>query len=182
MSKKQSKKVTQMEFDWDFPSKLEKVVRDRKRIGDIVAAGSFRQTQAENEFDLCVVLAAGVKKAISLSGLSRDQVVDEINKYFGRNHDDASKDAGICRKPLTIHMLNNYLSKPAHYPIPAYYLFAIHHITKSLEPGRVMVEAEGAKVATGAEIRQMALGKLEEHIVEINKLKKEIKCQRQEAR
>jgi hypothetical protein len=75
-------------------------------------------------------------------------------------------------------MLNNYLSKPSERPIPAYYLFAIHHVTNSLEPAKVFVEAEGAKIATGEEIRQMALGKLEDHIVEIKKLKKEIKGRR----
>jgi hypothetical protein len=178
MSKKQSKNELQLEFDWDFPSKLEQVVRDRKRIQANVAAGPPQTPETENEFDLCVVLAAGIKKAVTESGLSRDQLVDGINGYFGRDHDDADKDEGICRKPLTIHMMNNYLSKPADYPIPAYYLFAIHNITRCIEPARVFVEAVGAKIATGAEIRQMALGKLEEHIVEINRLKKEIKCQR----
>ncbi|NDY74456.1 hypothetical protein DO021_21555 [Desulfobacter hydrogenophilus] len=178
MSKRTSKNEQQMEFDWDFPSKLEKVVRERRQIQKNVAAGPAKKVQTENEFDLCILLSAGVKKAITESGLSRDHVVDGINVYFGRNHDDADKNEGICRKPITIHMLNNYLSKPAEYPVPAYYLFALHHVTHSLEPARVLVEAEGAKIATGADIRQMALGKLEEHIVEINRLKKEIKCQR----
>lgn len=178
MSKKATKKEQQLEFDWDFPSKLEKVVRERQRIQKKVAAGPARKLQTENEFDLCVLLSAGIKKSITESGLSRDHVVDGINVYFGRNHKDAAKNEGICRKPLTIHMLNNYLSKPSEYPVPAYYLFALHHVTNSLEPARVMVEAEGAKIATGSEIRQLALGKLEEHIVQINKLKKEIKARR----
>lgn len=179
MSKRKEKiDPRQLEFDWDFPSKLEKVLEERKTIHESVALGPPRQKNTENEYDLCVMLAAGIKKAINESDLSRDQVVDGINEYFGRTHEDAAKDQGICRNPLTIHMLNNYLSKPAECPIPAYYLFAIHHVTDSLEPARVFVEAEGAKIATGAEIRQMALGKLEEHIVEINKLKKEIKCRR----
>lgn len=179
MSKRKQKiDPKQMEFDWDFPSKLEKVLHDRKTIQENVAAGPPKQGKTENEYDLCVLLAAGVKKAVNESGLSRDQVVDGINEYFGRNQEDANKDEGICRKPLTLHMLNNYLSKPADCPMPAYYFFAVHHITKSLEPIKVFVEAEGAKIATGSDIRQMALGKLEEHIVEINKLKKEIKCQR----
>lgn len=178
MSKKKSKNERQMEFDWDFPSKLEKVLDERKKIHENASVGPPKRRQTENEYDICVLLAAAVKKAVSESDLSRDQVVDSVNQYFGRNHNDAAKEAGICRKPLTIHMLNNYLSKPADYPIPGYYLFAIHHITDSLEPAKVMVEAEGAKIATGHEIRQMALGKLEEHIVEINRLKKELKCQR----
>ena len=72
-------------------------------------------------------------------------------------------------------MLNNYLSKPIEYPIPAYYLYAIHRITGSLLPAEVIVSAEGARVATGAEIRQMTLGKLEESISEMQRLRKELK-------
>ncbi len=178
MAKRRKKPDLQMEFDWEFPTRLEKVLEERQQIREKVAEGPPKPRFTENEFDLCVALAAAVKKAVNEANLSRDQVVDGVNTYFGRNSEDAKKDAGICRNPLTIHMLNNYLSKPAENPIPAYYLFAIHHLTESLEPAKVLVENEGAKIATGSEIRQMALGKLEEHIVEINKLKKEIKCQR----
>ncbi|MCF8112795.1 MAG: hypothetical protein K9K21_02960 [Desulfotignum sp.] len=179
MSKRKEKiDPNQMEFDWDFPSKLEKVLHARMELQDRVAAGPPKRHQTENEFDLCVLLAAGVKRAITDSCLSREQVVDAINQYFGRNPEDAVKNDGTCRNPLTIHMFNKYLSKPAECPIPAYYLFAIHHVTKSLEPARVLVDAEDARIATGSEIRQLALGKLEEHIVEINRLKKEIKCQK----
>lgn len=179
MSKRKEKlDPNQMEFDWDFSSKLEKVLQERADLQDKVISGPPKAKQTENEFEICVVIAAGIKKAIDESDLSRDQVVDCINEYFGRNLEDAKKDEGICRKPLTIHMFNNYLSKPAEYPIPAYYLFAIHHVTESLEPVKAFVEAEGAKIATGAEIRQMALGKLEDHMTEIKKLRKEIKGRR----
>lgn len=177
---KQKQKIdpNQMEFDWDFPSKLEKVLQERDVLQEKVILGPPKARQAENEFEICVVLAAGIKKAIDESELSRDQVVDLINGYFGRTKEEAKKDDPICRNPLTINMFNNYLSKPAECPIPAYYLFAIHHVTESLEPARVFVEAEGAKIATGGEIRQMALGKLEDHMTEIKKLKKEIKGRR----
>ena len=179
MSKRREKiDPNQREFDWEFPSRLEKVLEEREQLRDKVAEGPPKTRFTENEFDLCVALAAAVKKAINEAQLSRDQVVDGVNAYFGRTAEDAKKDEGICRNPLSIHMLNNYLSKPAENPIPAYYLFAIHHLTESLEPAKVFVEAEGAKIATGGEIRQMALGKLEEHIVEINKLKKELKCRK----
>ena len=168
----------QMEFDWDFPSKLEKVLQEREDLKDQVIAGPPKFMKTENEFELCVMLAAGIKKAITESGLSREQVVDEINAYFGRTAEEAATDDPSCRNPLTIHMFNNYLSKPSECPIPAYYLFAIHHVTESLEPAKVFVETEGARIATGEEIRQMAIGKLEDHLVEIKKLKKEIRCQR----
>lgn len=177
---KQKEKIdpNQMEFDWDFPSKLEKVLQEREELQEKVIQGPPKARQTENEFELCVVLAAGIKKAIDDSGLSREEVVDLINAYFGRTKEEARQDDPQCNNPLTINMFNNYLSKPTKCPIPAYYLFAIHHVTESLEPARVFVEAEGAKIATGGEIRQMALGKLEDHMTEIKKLKKEIKCQR----
>ncbi|MCD4678050.1 MAG: hypothetical protein K8S18_18960 [Desulfobacula sp.] len=179
MSKRKEKiDPNQMEFDWDFPSKLEKVLQDRAELHEKVILGPPKPRQTENEFEICVVIAAGIKKAIDESNLSRDQVVDLINKYFGRTREEAKKDNPLCRNPLTINMFNNYLSKPAECPIPAYYLFAIHHVTESLEPAKVFVEAEGAKIATGGEIRQMAIGKLEEHLVEIKKLKKELKGRR----
>jgi hypothetical protein len=176
--RKQKIDPRQMEFDWDLPGKLEKVLNEKIQLREKVISGPPKARQTENEFELCVMIAAGIKKAVDESGLSRDQVVDLINSYFGRTMDKAKKDDRLCRNPLTIHMLNNYLSKPADCPIPAYYLFAIHHVTKSLEPAKVFVEAEGAKIATGEEIRQMALGKLEDHIAEINRLKKEIKGRR----
>jgi len=176
MSKRNEKiDPNQMEFDWDFPSKLEKVMQDRADIHDQIIIGPPKARQTENEFEICVMLAASIKKAINESDLSRDQVVDLINDYFGRTKEGADSDEPLCRNPLTINMFNNYLSKPAECPIPAYYLFAIHHVTKSLEPAKVFVEAEGAKIATGGEIRQMNIGKLEEHIIEIKKLKKELK-------
>jgi|GEM_PF-927815 len=179
MSKRREKiDPRQMEFDWDFPSKLEKVLEERRQLQEKVVEGPPKTRFTENEFDLCVALAAACKRAIDASGLSMEQIVDGINAYFGRSEEAAKEDEPPCRNPLSIHMLRKYMSKPAEAPIPAYYLFAIHNITESLEPARVFVEAEGAKIATGGEIRQMALGKLEEHIAEINKLKKELKCQR----
>lgn len=168
----------QMEFDWDFPSKLEKVLEERRKIQDQAIKGPPKTKSTENEFELCVALAAACKRAISASNLSMDQIVDGINAYFGRSEDAANGDEPSSRNPLTIHMLRKYMSKPADAPIPAYYLFAIHHLTESLEPAKLFVEAEDAKIATGGEIRQMAIGKLEEHIAEINKLKKELKCQK----
>lgn len=179
MSKRKEKiDPRQMEFDWDFPSKLEKLVHDRAELRDKAAAGPEKTRNGVNEFGLCVDLAAGIQRAMNEADLSREQVVDLVNEYFGRTAEEAKSDNPTCRNPLSIHMLNNYLSKPAETPIPAYYLFAFHHVTRSLEPARVMVEAEGARVATGGEIRQMALGKLEEHLIEVNKIKKELKCQR----
>ena len=179
MSKKPPKiDPRQMEFDWDFPSRLEKVLEERRKIHEKVIEGPPKSRFTENEFELCVTLGAAMKRAVDETGLSREQIVDGVNAYFGRTEEDAKKDKPTCRNPLSIHMLNNYLSRPAETPIPAYYLFAIHHLTGSLEPAREFVEAEGAKIATDAEIRQMNIGKLEEHMEEIKKIKKELKSKR----
>ena len=123
----------------------------------------------DNEAEACIEIAAAIKRAIRHSNLSREQVVDGINAYFGR----APKNDG--KKPLTIHMLNNYLSKPVQYPIPTYYIYAIQHVTGSLAPARALVEPLDARVITGVEVRQMALGKLDETIQEMQRLKRELR-------
>lgn len=178
MSKTKQKIDKKIGFVWDLPCEMEKVLNEKVEIREKGASGPAKARRIENEFELCVVIATGIKKAVGESGMSREQMVDHINIYFRRSKDEAARDDRLCRNPLTIHMFNNYLSKPAEYPIPAYYLFAIHHVTKSLEPAKVLVEAEGAKIATGQEIRQLALGKLEDHIIEINRLKDEIRGRR----
>ena len=137
--------------------------------------------QVESADEACIEIAAAVKRALRESGLSREELVEGINRYFGRPSTPLDSAQG---KPLrdqthshtlTIHMLNHYLSKPTDYPIPAYYLFAIHHVCNSLEPARAIVAAEGARVASGAEVRQMQLGKLEETLMEMHRLKRELK-------
>ena len=46
-----------------------------------------------------------------------------------------------------------FLSKPAEYPMPAFYLFAIQRITESLEPARCLAEAgEGDQQGRGAPV------------------------------
>ena len=168
----------QMEFNFTFGKKVDDFIRHKEQIQKAIDEGPRVPKKVENEFELSIVIAAGIKRAIDKSGLSREQIVDKINAYFGRTKEASHQDDPTCRNPLTINMFNNYLSKPATCPIPAYYLFAIHHVTKSLAPARAIVAAEDARIATGSEIRQMHLGKLEEHIVEIKKLKKEIKTRR----
>lgn len=166
----------QLEFDFVFPKKVDIFIQKKEEILEVMDQGPKRpRNMVENEFELSVVIAAGIKKAISKSGLSRPQIVDAINAYFGRTKEGAHLDEPTCRNPLTIHRFNNFLSKPYDNPIPAYYLFPIHHVTKDLEPIRVIAELEGAQIATSEDLRHMALGKLEEHLVEIKQLKKQLK-------
>jgi hypothetical protein len=82
---------------------------------------------------------------------------------------------GESKKRLSIHIFNHYLSKPCEYPIPAAMLFAVLRVTGSLEPLKPLAEAEGGRVITGDEVRKLALGKLDDAIMEMQKLKKEIR-------
>lgn len=76
---------------------------------------------------------------------------------------------------MTINQLNHYLSKPAEYPIPAYYLFAIHQVTGVIEPGATIVAAAGGQVASAEEINLLQLGKLEATLDEMRRLRSELR-------
>ncbi len=178
----------QLVFPFTWEKQIESFIETRKEIqieAEEIAKGPEPTKRVECEFELSVTIAASIKRALDESGLSREQLVDEINAYFGLTkegavehppeNDDDEPIPPVCRRPMKIHMLNNYLSKPSDYPIPAYYLFAIHHITRSLAPAEEFVKAEGGKVATGVEIRQMQIGKLQANLEEGRMIMKELK-------
>lgn len=121
----------------------------------------------------CIALAVAVKKAIRESGMSREQVCDQLNDYWGLSEEGFAENK--CKKPLSYSMINHHLSKPTEYPIPAYFLFAIHRVTGSLEPAKALVEPEGAEVASSEDIAMMALGKLDQNITEMQQLKRQLK-------
>lgn len=116
--------------------------------------------------EACIELAAANKRAIRRWGGSREELVDKINEYFGWTSGG---------KSLSIHMLNHHLSKPAEYPIPGALLFAIQHITASLEPCRCLAEAEGGDVISKEDKQNLMLGKMEKAVWELNRLKRELK-------
>ena len=120
----------------------------------------------ESYEEACIELAASIKRAIRRWGGSREQLVDQVNQYF-------AWPAG--GKGLSIHMLNHYLSKPTEYPIPAPLLFAIQHITASLEPCRCLAEAEGGDVISKEDKQNLMLGKMEKAVWELTRLKRELK-------
>ncbi|MEN6420957.1 MAG: hypothetical protein ABFD76_03345 [Smithella sp.] len=124
--------------------------------------------QVETYEEACIELAAAIKRTIRDFGKSRDIIVDAINAYFGWDTRDK-------RKCLTLTTFNNYLSKPVQYPIPAIYIVAIQHICHSLEPTRYFADLEGGKVITGDEVRKLALGKLDDAMSEMRRLKKEFR-------
>ena len=117
--------------------------------------------------EACIEIAAALKRMQRQSGLSREQLVDLVNEYFGWGAKSI--------KRLTIHMFNHYLSKPVQYPIPSYYIFAVQAVTVSLEICQTFAGAEHARVISRDEVRQMTLGKIDENIMELQRLKKELR-------
>ncbi len=134
---------------------------------EIIDARPEPISSIENYSEACIEIAAAIKRAIRRSGKSREDVLDGINAYFGWKPEN--------KKHLSIHMFNHYLSKPCEYTIPAAMLFAVLRVTGSLEPIRPLVEAEGGRVIAGDEVRKLALGKIDDAIIEMQKLKKEIR-------
>ncbi len=175
MAKRSQPDPNQLTFDFSWQEKVDAYITSHQEVLDAVDTTPSVSSDFENEYEACVEIAAAVKQAVRPTGMSRDQIVDAINTYFGRNDEGAAADPPTCRKPLTIHMLNNYLSKPTEYPMPAYYLLAIIHITGSLAPLEAIASVEGARVISGSEIRAMNLGKLEQMQAEIQRVKRELK-------
>ena len=100
-------------LDLDFSSRVENLIDQKQEILRTVRP---EKTYAiEDHQELCVEIAGAIKRAIKNTGLSREQIVDGINDYFG----------WTGKKQLSIHTLNNYIAKPVERPIPAYLLFPL---------------------------------------------------------
>ena len=164
MSKAQNK-IDNRQIPFDF----DRAIDDYGRLKEtIIRKNETVPAPTQGFEDACVEVAVACKHAISKARLSRDTVCKRVNDYFGW------KEGGEGRH-LSIHMLNHYLSKPIEYPIPAFYIFAVQRITGSLEPASVFAEAEDGQVISGDEKRQMALGKIDEMVAEMQRLKRELK-------
>jgi len=124
-------------------------------------------TVLESYEEACIEVAASVKRMLRASGMSRDLLVDAINDYFGWPDE--------TKRALTIHMLNHYLSKPVEYPLQAAMIFAIQHCLRSLDVSGTFAEAEGGRVITRDEVRELAIGKLDDTILEMQRLKRELR-------
>jgi len=175
MAKRQTKiDKNQMSFDLSYSQQVDRYVEAKAEIHEAIQHVAVA-APVENEFEACIEIAAAIKKAVRDSGLSREQLVDAINEYFGRTVEGADADPPTCRKPLTINQLNHYLSKPVDYPFPSYYLYAVHAVTGIIEPAATIIAAAGGQVATEEEVRLLQLGKLEQTLDELRKLRSELK-------
>jgi hypothetical protein len=152
---------------------FDKHIEDYTHLKEEILSIKTNPPQNQSCEEACIEIAVAVKRAIRQTNLSREQMVDAVNDYFGW-----PRESKIETKHLSIHMFNHYLSKPAEYPIPAFYLFAIQRITESLELAQCLAEAEEAKVISKGEVRQWALGKLDETIIEMQQIKKELRLKK----
>lgn len=159
-------------FDFQWRTGVKNIVDKTLEIHEAINTSTL--SVAENDFESCIAVAAACKKAITESGLSREQVVDGINKYFGRTEEDASGDDPTCFKPLTVHMFNNYLSKPTVYKLPAYMIFAIQSVCGTQAISRLFAEADGAQVVNGSEVKRLNLLKIHDSIAELKKMEKQL--------
>lgn len=178
MSKK-SKKLDgrQRNFEFSFGNRVITHLASKEEVLD--AIGTDKAPHAmENYEEACIELAAAVKRAVREYGKRtgirdiRKHMVAEINKYFGASVQDVPESS---KMPLSIHMFNHYLSKPAEYPMPGALLYAIHHITGSLEPCRTFTDAEGGEVITREDRQHLMLGRAEAALLELQRVKKELK-------
>lgn len=155
----------QRTFDFDFKQRVAAHLAEQAEL--LESIGQAHEPKLMESFDeACIELAAAVKRALRRSGLGREQLVDGINEYFGWSE---------TKRSLSIHMLNHHLSKPTEYPIPGALLFAIQHVTGSLEPCQALAEAEGGDVISQQDKQHLMLGKMEAAVWEMNRLKRELK-------
>jgi hypothetical protein len=166
MGRKEGVSDRQMMLPFEYKSRV-KELSDRydeikKNIDELVSQGPDHSVCGETEAELCNEIAAAVKVDLRESGMSREQLVDKLNEFLGRTEEGSAGDEPTCKKPLTINMLNNYLSKPAEYPLPSHLQFALSRIFGSFRVQRVIVEALGGKVISGEDVRRLTLMKMRE--------------------
>ena len=166
MTKRKKTLDTQTVFDFESP--IEAYIELRNQLTREMPPSTEAKEYRYEEY--CIEIAASLKKAIRTSGLSREQMVDAVNDFFGWPKDDK-------RKSLSIHMLNNYLCKPAEYPVPSPIIHAIQRITGSIEPITSIAEMEGLKVITKEEINMLNLGRIDSALAELHRLKKTFRSQ-----
>jgi hypothetical protein len=166
MSNKGKKLDGQASFDWE--KRIDEYVERKAEIFDACYEKPKASGLSIKEADEAI--AVSIKRSLRRSGFSREQLLDRINEFYGLTDDG---DGG--RKPLSLNMLNNYLGKYGEYHIPAYLLIPIIMTLETFDPVQAIVEPSGARVISESEVKMMNLGKLENTISEMQRLKRELK-------
>jgi hypothetical protein len=168
----------QLLLPFEYKQKVDELIKTYKdagdNINDLAQYGPEPAACGEEEAELCNEVAAAVKMDLRESGMSREQLVDAMNAFFGRTEDGANAEPPTCKKPLTINMLNSYLSKPAEYPIPCHFQYAFNRIFGSFRVQRTIVKAMGGKVISGEDVRRLAFMQISEVENQARVLKKMI--------
>lgn len=171
-----SKKIDENQLTLDFSAAIDHFTEAKDKIQTALERKEeARYAKAECEFEACIEIAAAIKRQLRDSGLSREQLVDGINAYFGRTDESHQGEEPTSRRPLSVAMMNHYLSKPVEYPIPAYMLIAINAVFQSLASIEPFVEPFGGRIVTGIELQQLQLGQLEQLNSEMNKIRRQLK-------
>ena len=154
---------------FDFEQPIETYARLREALISDPPPPPQSETKEHRWEEYCLEVAVASKRAIRDSGLSRPHFVDAINRFFGwpLEGEGSGRD-----KRMTLAMLNNHLCKPAAYPFDAPIIHAICRISGSLEPLAAMAGAEGCQLLTREEARLLALGKIDNALTELQRLKK----------
>lgn len=105
---------------------------------------------------LYVLIAEACKDAIREFGASREQIVDALNAMFTFSESEGTTN------PITIHLLNNYLSKPTLNRLPIWAVMGICAITGNHGPMDVIAKKLGLTLITGMERLHLHLGRADE--------------------
>lgn len=105
---------------------------------------------------LYVLIAEACKDAIREFGASREQIVDALNTMFTFSESEGTTN------PITIHLLNNYLSKPTLNRLPIWAVMGICAITGNHGPMDVIAKKLGLTLITGMERLHLHLGRADE--------------------
>ncbi len=160
---KRKKSLDNLQTCLDFDSPIDAYTRLREQL--TTAPPPVETTEGYQYEEYLILIASACKRAIKKSGFSRESLLDAVNDYFGWPRNDK-------RKSLSLHMLNNYLSKPSAYPMPAPITHAIMHITRSTDPIAAMAEMEGGQFISRDEVNTFTLGKIDNALAELQRLKK----------
>jgi len=165
---KRRKKLDSRQRTFDFNFERRVTAHLDEKAGIIEALNSAKPPKTIDSYEeACIELAKAVKLAVRQAGISREELLDRINDFFGWPEGD--------RKALSIHMLNHYLSKPTLYPMPGAFLFAIQYVTDSLEPCRALAEAIEGDVISREEKNDLLMGKLDKAVYEMQRLRRQLR-------
>lgn len=178
-NKRQRIDPNQLELDFQF-TRAEQVEQICRLKEQILSSPATTQKSSANWEEDCIELAASLKRAARQSDMSREEIVDKINELYGWiSVNDLEKKQGGKKKKgqkhLSYSMINHHLSKPVEYPIPGYLLYAIQRVTKSLQIANTLAEDIGGNTISKDEKTDLALGKIELSISEMQRLKRELK-------